>query len=78
MRKARTPIAFSGEFMSEYKGEGYYATAETVTVNPENGNLSGPRHVIDPFGAMDRKYNDDRMDFDFGTDRRRHATESRL
>ena len=29
-----TPIAFSGEFMSEYKGEGYYATTETFTVNP--------------------------------------------
>lgn len=55
-----TPIAFSGEFMSEYKGEGYYATTETFTVNPENGNLL-VHHIIDPFGAMDRKYNDDRI-----------------
>ena len=55
-----TPIAFSGEFMSEYKGEGYYATTETFIVNPENGNLL-VHHIIDPFGAMDRKYNDDRI-----------------
>ena len=54
------PIAFSGEFMSECKTEGYYATTETFTVNPENGNLL-VHHIIDPFGAMDRKYNDDRI-----------------
>lgn len=54
------PIAFSGEFMSECKTEGHYATTETFTVNPENGNLL-VHHIIDPFGAMDRKYNDDRI-----------------